>query len=494
MVLLYGPPGTGKTTLCKSLAQKLSIRMRHQYAQTILVEINSHSLFSKWFSESGKLIQRLFTFIEEYVSDPSTLVCILIDEVESLAMSRSGAISSNEPADSVRAVNALLTQLDKLSRRHNVLLLTTTNITRAIDDAFLDRADMRRFVSFPQTQGRYEVLRSCVTEMLTKGILSPSATFTHTDDTPANSVDGDVTDTVCSFDILRDFLSTAAVRVNARWLRSTKPRSGPALGLEPVAAPVEVPLTALLEYYDGLSAMDLADSTPSEAAVAEQQALLVQWVLLLAVEELLHLLDSDEPSRFITTASIPHIRSRVTSAHVSPLSALANSLLLLSATIISRGMSGRSLRKLPFQAHALGMAADDSVAHPPVNSLEGLLSLALEGELAATVKSRWSLCSCDNDQTRAPLCLLTHYFAEEIFKINEGNAVDMATPVAMPVHSDSNSDSAAADVSGPDSLRIAFPPLPSCPSFACHAEGGGAVPLDVFMYALRFATASRQAD
>ncbi|XP_020595582.1 pachytene checkpoint protein 2 homolog, partial [Phalaenopsis equestris] len=55
IILLHGPPGTGKTSLCKSLAQKLSIRFNSRYSVSQLVEVNAHSLFSKWFSESGKL-------------------------------------------------------------------------------------------------------------------------------------------------------------------------------------------------------------------------------------------------------------------------------------------------------------------------------------------------------------------------------------------------------------------------------------------------------
>lgn len=50
--------------------------------------MNAHSLFSKWFSESGKLIGRLFTKIQEVVEDDESLVFVLIDEVESLTAAR----------------------------------------------------------------------------------------------------------------------------------------------------------------------------------------------------------------------------------------------------------------------------------------------------------------------------------------------------------------------------------------------------------------------
>ena len=43
-----------------------------------LIEINSHSLFSKWFSESGKLVMKLFDYIHDLLSNEGTMLFILI--------------------------------------------------------------------------------------------------------------------------------------------------------------------------------------------------------------------------------------------------------------------------------------------------------------------------------------------------------------------------------------------------------------------------------
>lgn len=78
----------------------------------------------------------------------------VLDEVESLTAARAGAVAGTEPSDalrvcklallalsicpvliaSIKVVNALLTQLDKLKHRKNVLVMTTSNLVNAIGE------------------------------------------------------------------------------------------------------------------------------------------------------------------------------------------------------------------------------------------------------------------------------------------------------------------------------------------------------------------------
>lgn len=173
VILLHGPPGTGKTSLCKALAQKLSIRLSDRYSYGQLIEINSHSLFSKWFSESGKLVMKMFQKIQELIDDKDALVCVLIDEVESLTAARKSAMQGQEPSDAIRVVNALLTQIDHIKRYPNVIILTTSNVTGAIDLAFVDRADIKQYIGPPSVNAIFSIYHSCIAELMRAGIISP---------------------------------------------------------------------------------------------------------------------------------------------------------------------------------------------------------------------------------------------------------------------------------------------------------------------------------
>ena len=90
-------------------------------------------------------------------------------------------------------VNALLTQLDKLKHRKNVLVMSTSNLAKAIggfeltymcnhvynpltlsclDSAFVDRADIIQYVDLPPRDAIYEILRSCLSELVSRGIIN----------------------------------------------------------------------------------------------------------------------------------------------------------------------------------------------------------------------------------------------------------------------------------------------------------------------------------
>nr|XP_046255663.1 pachytene checkpoint protein 2 homolog [Scatophagus argus] len=173
VVLLHGPPGTGKTSLCKALAQKLSIRLSSRYSYGQFVEINSHSLFSKWFSESGKLVTKMFQKIQQLIDDKDALVFVLIDEVESLTAARNACQAGTEPSDAIRVVNSVLTQLDQIKRHSNVVILTTSNVTEKIDLAFVDRADIKQYIGPPSVNGIYSIYLSCLEELMKCQIIYP---------------------------------------------------------------------------------------------------------------------------------------------------------------------------------------------------------------------------------------------------------------------------------------------------------------------------------
>lgn len=302
VILLHGPPGTGKTSLCKALAQKLAIRLGPRYPSSQLIEINAHSLFSRWFSESGKLVHRLFAHIGEMVADEDSLIILLIDEVESLTSARKAAISGSEPSDAVRVVNAVLTAIDSFRTRKNVLLLTTSNVSEAIDVAFVDRADIKAYVGPPGHSARFSILASCLLELVRAKIV-----------------------TLCEID-------------------------------------ARTPCTKLLTADEVVEVLEIVKesnqaSTTSATDMVDDVALKEDAVKIS--------LTTLAASCFLD-AKAEEMRSLVMSkcTRISPLSDIATSLFLWQAAEKAIGFSGRSLRKLPLQAHSMFLRGGGTVTGP----------------------------------------------------------------------------------------------------------------------------------
>jgi hypothetical protein len=187
LVLFYGEPGCGKTSLATAFSQKLSIKCAGEYKCYKLIDINSNFLLSEYYSQSGKLLTLVFQRLKELANSyPDTFYIVLIDEVETLLTSRDlHSSNTNEPLDSLRAVNVILTQLDQIKKFKNILIITTSNLSEMLDSAFLDRADLKFFIKQPSLKGIYKIYMTCINELMKKNLLL-SINFTEDDS------DGDI--------------------------------------------------------------------------------------------------------------------------------------------------------------------------------------------------------------------------------------------------------------------------------------------------------------
>ena len=63
-------------------------------------------------------------------------------------------------------VHCICSYISSLYRYPNVLILTTSNVTGAIDLAFVDRADIKQYIGPPTPPAIYSIYRSCILELI----------------------------------------------------------------------------------------------------------------------------------------------------------------------------------------------------------------------------------------------------------------------------------------------------------------------------------------
>jgi len=164
LVVLAGPPGTGKTTLAGGLADQAA----RQLGETILfAEIDPHSFPSQMLGESQRGVARLFERTLPDLARRGRPTIVLLDEVESLAVSRAGASLETNPVDVHRATDAVLAGVDHVARTcPNVTFVATTNHSAGVDVAFLSRADLIEHIGLPGPEAVVRILRDTLGELV----------------------------------------------------------------------------------------------------------------------------------------------------------------------------------------------------------------------------------------------------------------------------------------------------------------------------------------
>ncbi len=142
-VLLHGPPGTGKTLLAKAVANEAGAHFQ---------TINGPEVMSKFYGESEKKVREIFEEAEE--NSPSI---IFIDEIDAIASKREEASGEVEK----RVVSQLLTLLDGLEARGQIIVIAATNRVDAVDPALRrpGRFDREIEIGVPDKKGRKEILQ-----------------------------------------------------------------------------------------------------------------------------------------------------------------------------------------------------------------------------------------------------------------------------------------------------------------------------------------------
>jgi transitional endoplasmic reticulum ATPase len=144
-ILLFGPPGTGKTLLAKAIPNETSTGFYSIDAPTLITKGN--------YGEPEEKLREIFQQAKE--NAPSI---IFIDEVDSIAANRE-ITATNHPIH--RVVSQLLTLMDGMSSRGQVIVIGSTNRPDAIDPAFrrTGRFDREIEIKAPDSKGRLDILR-----------------------------------------------------------------------------------------------------------------------------------------------------------------------------------------------------------------------------------------------------------------------------------------------------------------------------------------------
>ncbi|EOR00496.1 hypothetical protein E3P92_02477 [Wallemia ichthyophaga] len=142
-ILMYGPPGTGKTLMARAVANETG---------AFFFLINGPEIMSKMAGESESNLRKAFEEAEK-----NSPAIVFIDEIDAIAPKREKTNGEVER----RVVSQLLTLMDGLKARSNIVVMAATNRPNSIDPALrrFGRFDREVDIGIPDPIGRLEILR-----------------------------------------------------------------------------------------------------------------------------------------------------------------------------------------------------------------------------------------------------------------------------------------------------------------------------------------------
>ena len=141
-VLLYGPPGTGKTLMAEAVANE---------SGAALFSVRGPEIIGQYYGQSEERLREIFKEAAE--NAPSI---VFLDEIDSIAPNRNDVYGEVER----RVVAQLLTLMDGLDDRGNVIVIGATNREDSIDPALRrpGRFDREIEIGIPGRKSRADIL------------------------------------------------------------------------------------------------------------------------------------------------------------------------------------------------------------------------------------------------------------------------------------------------------------------------------------------------